>query len=113
GAARQRAGRAIRRGRRRLASNLQHGRVFRLYAGWGRAESRARSVVDFLKRHWYALNAVALLVIAAFAYGVAVGTFRLPPYELLQTAVAGVQDWAQHPRHNARMTPEKFLYPLA
>lgn len=53
-----------------------------------------------------------MLVLAVFAYGVAVGTFRLPPYGLLREAVAGVSDWAHHPRHNARLEPEKFLSPL-
>lgn len=72
-----------------------------------------RRTVKRLSLHWYGLNAAALLLLAVFAYGVAVGTFRLPPYGLLETAAAGLRDWVAHPLHNARMQPEKFLQPLA
>jgi hypothetical protein len=70
-------------------------------------------LLQLLKRHWLGLNAAALVIVAAFAYGVAVGTLGIVPYDLLEEAAAGVRDWTRYPRHNARLKPEKYLRPLA
>lgn len=64
----------------------------------------------WLKAYFFA-SAGSLVVLAVFAFGVAVGAFKLFPYPLLQQGAAAARDWIRYPWHHARMRPEKFLAP--
>lgn len=68
-----------------------------------------------VKRNWlraYFFTSIGLsAALAAFAYGVAVGTYKVFPYQFLEKAAAAARDWAQYPRHYARLRPDKFLAP--
>jgi hypothetical protein len=54
----------------------------------------------------YFLVCVGLLL---FAYGVAVGVYKIFPYNLLQTLAAAGMDVLRYPGHYARMVPQKQL----
>lgn len=66
----------------------------------------------FFSRNWLRLYLLLFAGGLIFAYGVAVGVFKLPPYKLLETLAAGARDWYRYPKHNARLVPERFLFPL-
>ena len=58
-----------------------------------------------LLRTYWVLSLCAL----AFAYGVAVGLFKIFPYRLLQSIAFTGRELAQYPKHTLRLAPEKFL----
>jgi Arylsulfotransferase (ASST) len=58
-----------------------------------------------LWRIWLLACAGGLL----FAYGVAVGVFRVFPYDTLEYFAGGAREWIQYPLHNLGLKPEKFL----
>lgn len=62
-------------------------------------------------RAYFFVSAAGLSVLAVFAFGVAVGAFKLFPYPLLERGAAAARDWIRYPWHNARLRPEKFLAP--
>lgn len=62
-------------------------------------------------RAYFFASAGGLVVLAVFALGVAVGTFKLFPYSLLERGAAAARDWIRYPRHHVRLRPEKFLVP--
>lgn len=70
-------------------------------------------LVQFLKRRWLGVNAFVMVSLILFAFGVAVGTFRIAPYGLLEQAAADTRDWVRYPMQNAGLSPQKFLYPAA
>ena len=59
---------------------------------------------SLLRAYW-----VASLCALAFAYGVAVGLFKIFPYELLQSLAYAGRELARDPRHTLRMAPGKYL----
>ena len=64
-----------------------------------------------MKGDWLRFYFLASLGLSLFAYGVAVGLYRIFPYNLLQrTAAAGV-DVLRYPKQYARLVPEKQLAP--
>jgi Arylsulfotransferase (ASST) len=64
-----------------------------------------------LRKNWAQLYFFLSVVLMLFAYGVAVGLFRIFPYGILETLAAAAVDWMRYPRHYARLVPEKFLAP--
>ena len=52
---------------------------------------------------------VASLCAIAFGYGIAVGLFKIFPYELIRTAASTGRELVRFPRHTLRLAPEKFL----
>lgn len=52
---------------------------------------------------------VVSLCALAFAYGVAVGLFKIFPYGLLQNMAFTGRELIRYPRHTLRLAPEKFL----
>jgi hypothetical protein len=57
-----------------------------------------------LRIYWW-----ASLCALAFAFGVAVGVFKLFPYRLLQDMAYTARELARYPRHTLRIAPEKFF----
>jgi arylsulfotransferase ASST len=52
---------------------------------------------------------IVSLCALAFAYGLAVGVFRIFPYELFRQLGSTGRELIQFPRHTLRLTPEKFF----
>src|SRR5690606_37347857 len=96
-ASRQREQREIKEDRRRPGAGS-------VIAMTGRVEQRR-------PRAYFFVSAAGLSVLAVFAFGVAVGAFKLFPYPLLERGAAAARDWIRYPWHNARLRPEKFLAP--
>jgi len=65
--------------------------------------------VKFPRDSWLRIYWVASLCALAFAYGVAVGMFKIFPYRLLQTMAYTGRELARYPGHILRITPQKFL----
>src|SRR5688572_10062711 len=68
-------------------------------------------VGTFIKNNWLRIYLVLFAAGLVFAYGVAVGMFKLFPYRALQAAAGAALEWARHPKHYARLEPQLFLAP--
>lgn len=63
----------------------------------------------YLKKNWLRIYCLLSVGLVLFAYGMAVGLFRIFPYDILESVAAAGVDWMRYPKHNARLTPQKFL----
>lgn len=68
--------------------------------------------IAYMKENWLRIYFLLSVCLVAFAYGVAVGLFRIFPYDMLQSVAAAGVDWIRYPKHNARLAPKKFLEPV-
>ncbi len=69
--------------------------------------------LTFLKRNWVKLYFVLSLALAAFAYGLAVGVFKFPPYDFLKSGFNAAKEWMvdDNLRHHFGIRPGKFIHP--
>lgn len=67
--------------------------------------------IAYLKENWLRIYFLLSIVLLVFCYGVAVGLFKIFPYETLEDIAAAGIEWMKYPRHKLRLEPQKFLYP--
>src|SRR3712207_6811037 len=56
-------------------------------------------MLSFLRRHADKIVFAVGLLLAVFAYGVAVGKFRLFPHDVIENATEAARDWRDNWRH--------------
>jgi len=64
---------------------------------------------EYVKKNWLRIYLFLSISLLVFAYGIAVGTYKLFPYSILEDVAAAALDLARYPKHNLRLRPEKFL----
>jgi Arylsulfotransferase (ASST) len=62
-----------------------------------------------MKIDWSLIGFLVSLGVLVFIYGVAVGLFKIFPYQVLENSVAAAEEWVRYPRHKLRLEPQKFL----
>lgn len=64
-----------------------------------------------MRSGWLRIYFLACVGLVLFAYGVAVGVYRIFPYQFLETLAAAADDLLRYPKHYARLVPQKQLAP--
>lgn len=67
-------------------------------------------LVSWVRDRWYVLYFMFALGAVVFLAGVAVGRYRLFPYDSIRSANAAFSDWKHNWRHNLGMSPDKLLH---
>ena len=65
----------------------------------------------YLKKNWLHVYFLLSVGVLLYAYGVAVGVYRIFPYDILKSAAAAGVEWVRFPLHKLRIKPQKFLTP--
>lgn len=65
----------------------------------------------YVQKNWLRIYFIFSVCLVLFAYGVAVGLFKIFPYYTLQSVVGAGVEWMRYPQHKLRQMPQKWLAP--
>jgi hypothetical protein len=72
---------------------------------------RTGGLNDYLRQNWVSIYFRVAILLLVFSYGIAVGIYKLFPYDLIQNGVSAAKDWNANAEHYARIRPQKHLRP--